>query len=371
MAGEFTLAKAFVEISAKGLQGLQASLQGMRGSVQAMAAGVASAFTGLAAVLDRTQSGIRGITAVASSAYGSGVRLITSTAATASPVVFERFQFALRDLSAVIGQAFVPTMERVIAFIYKVADAILNLDPITKDHLATWIVWGTAVAGFVSTIPTVLGGVQALVGVFVGLGEVLSVGPIGALITVVSLMAAVASGASDAGGGVGGLIGMFQGVVSALQPLFDAFRDLWEALEPLFVSLGQVLAQVAALIVPALTMVVNILTAVVRAIRSALEWLGVRFSPTEHRPRQDRQYRSSFGLGGGGNPQLGAIESGHWNALLAGMRAPTQSEQYLRDIRDLLRNMQNQGSSPIAVSTVAAASGGFFGAFGGAMGGHP
>jgi len=113
MAANMTLAKAFVEVSFKGMD-----------------------------------TATRGIADLAN-AFTPAKNAALGFAQAASPQAFNTFQGSLRILSATIGQAFIPQVIQASKWIQDLARYIANIDPETKKQIGTWVGYGVAVAGAV------------------------------------------------------------------------------------------------------------------------------------------------------------------------------------------------------------------------------
>lgn len=111
-----------------------------------------------------------GFTSAVGAVAGGAQRAATAVGATAaastavgSPVVFERFQLALRDLAGVIGQILAPAVEQFTSIIRTLADVIINLDPAMKELIGN-------VAGIALAIGGVLFVGSKFIAVIYGIG---------------------------------------------------------------------------------------------------------------------------------------------------------------------------------------------------------
>jgi len=113
MAASMTLAKAFVDVSFRGMD-----------------------------------TATRGIADLAHAFQPAKNAALAFTQA-ASPQAFNTFQGSLRILTATIGQAFIPQVIQASKWIQDLARYIANIDPETKKQIGQWVGYGVAVTGAV------------------------------------------------------------------------------------------------------------------------------------------------------------------------------------------------------------------------------
>ena len=124
MPANLNLATAFVQLALKGAPAVVSGLNNIRKSV-------VSTLSPLNNEFGRVQSSIMGFVAAA------------------SPQAMNTFAGSAKLLSAVIGQALIPYVMKAAGWIQKMADYIKNMNPETKEQIASWVSYGAAVMGAV------------------------------------------------------------------------------------------------------------------------------------------------------------------------------------------------------------------------------
>jgi hypothetical protein len=97
--------------------------------------------------MEGIQKAMLPIEGIAARAFGAGSSSILGFVRLANPFAFDRFTRTLADLGAVIGQGLAPHLDYVTRQVRYLADTFLALDPAVKKNIASFMFWGTAVAG--------------------------------------------------------------------------------------------------------------------------------------------------------------------------------------------------------------------------------
>ena len=152
-----------------------------------------------------------------------------------NPAVMTRFQWAMRDLGATVGQLLVPAMERATKIVRQLADWIYNLDEGTRSLVMKV---GVLAGGFVAF--------NAVAPMAIRLGT--------SLWRIFGLLRTAMTALSLGTGGWVGLILVAVGALAAFtmrsESLQRAFGELWRALEPLTETLGELLRLLAGALEP-------------------------------------------------------------------------------------------------------------------------
>jgi hypothetical protein len=342
------------------------------------------ALAGLQAGFSKVQASLNGIASLGAKAFAIGTVSLAGMVAIADPVRFERMGYAFRDLAAVIGIMFAPVLDQITAAVYRFADAILNLDPATKEHIVTWTKWGVGIGGVLMILPKIVGVLGIVTGAVRGLGTAFgflgaaSGGILPALGIAIAAFAALYAGAKQSDTSVGGIMGTIRSVTDAIKPIIEGFTSLFKAIEPVFVEFGniikdtlvpilrtagEVLGFLAGQLAEVLTYLrsipvtlpggsdTNSLSVGLRLLAGPLGWASLVkdmiTGPTQGiramgSSRVSEPLKSSFGLGGGGKGSLGSLESGWQTAMMAGLRSPAaQTAENTEKAKEALNNILN------------------------------
>jgi hypothetical protein len=253
------LVQEFIEFSARGLNEVL-------GGYSALSQRSAEFGKSLTSV----QGGLQKVAGIGARAFAFGTGTIAGMIAVADPVRWERLGYAIKDASAVIGQQFAPVVDKVIEGIYKVAGAILNMDPATRKQIVTWVTWGVGIGGVAMILPRliapigmIVGGVRMLTGAMIALNAG-SGGIIVALGLVVSLFAGLYASAKGADTSVGGIAGTLTRAGQSIAPVVESIKDMFVALEPVILEFGNVVKDT---MVPILNKAVTAIRATADALK--------------------------------------------------------------------------------------------------------
>jgi hypothetical protein len=323
--------------------------------------------------LGRVQGLLGNVAGLGGRAFALGTGTLVSTVSIADPARFERFTNSFRDLGAVVGLQLAPVLDQVTSGVYRVADALLNLDPAVKAQLVHWGTWGTVAGGVIMVLPRivapiglVVSGVRGLTAALGGL-SVATGGMLPALGLVVSALAGVYAAGRNADLLVSGIGGTITRIVERFEPVTEALGRVVVALEPAFRSLGDSVLRVVDVLVPSLTGLINVLADLAIHLRQFGGNAGVQDLARERRRdrirnavpeplvirlpgegegwgrtlwgslRQSGQ-QSSFGMAPG-IASLGGLESG-WKRAMTAMQ-PAAAEQTAENTRDTAAQVQS------------------------------
>lgn len=186
-----------------------------------------------------------------------------------SPVTVKRFQYAVADLNASIGETLMPVMTRLTLVVRGMADVFASLSPPARNMIATlaaasvgMVVMGGAVGGLSAVINSATAGLPALLGVLAGAatGVGLMSGTFDQFQEVIREVTVVARQVFETLGGV------FQQLFAAAQPLIQALiRFASEASGPFLGairqmagSLGDLLAQMVPVVESLLPVLIEV-----------------------------------------------------------------------------------------------------------------
>jgi hypothetical protein len=248
MAGEFTLVKAFVEMSTKGQKEALAALS----KVHEAGAKTTKQSKEMASHWDEAKKSMAGFHSVAAFGFAAATASITGFVAAASPMHFNTLTGSVKLLSVAIGQSFVPYIEKASEFIQDVANYIHDeMDPALKSQIASWIMWGTAGMGAV-----VVGG--RLIAMYRLINA-----PVAAVVRAVisftsALNASVAASAGASGaatkllGSLGAFakanpVGVLLGIVGVAGTVYMAIRNIASGFDHASESIGQMQTRLAQL----------------------------------------------------------------------------------------------------------------------------
>lgn len=204
------LAEQYVEFSAKGVSsvtgGIDAILarMGKLGSVattagRTLATGLAipsGLATGLKGMFDGLAGSLGNVAGLAAKLSGGGGLLIGFFGHGAAQGTVEADQLgkAIERLTRVVGDMFAPYLRIATGLVEQATKWWGSLSEATKSSIAQWLLIGTAIAGVVAILPTVLSIGGAVVGVIAAM-----VSPIGLVVGGLIALAGWFSGAADAG----------------------------------------------------------------------------------------------------------------------------------------------------------------------------
>jgi hypothetical protein len=165
---------------------------------------------------------LKSIQGLAGTAFAAGTGAIVGLSSLASPVMAERFTYALKDLGAVVGRTLLPTFELMIEKVRGVADWFVQLDPAVQRNVGRMIAFGTAAAGSALVLTKLVGGLRMVI----SLGRIVMLHPIAAAATVAAAAVAglvewvgrLATGESV----IGGLVRGFGRLTGAIDDAKDA-----------------------------------------------------------------------------------------------------------------------------------------------------
>jgi len=109
----------------------------------------------------------KNFTLAATAGFAGATAAAVGFTAAASPAHMQTLTGSVQLLSASLGQVFLPVIEDVIDFLQDLAFWFHDLDPSTKETIATWVKWGAILLGVVvagKAVATVLGLVSSFLG---------------------------------------------------------------------------------------------------------------------------------------------------------------------------------------------------------------
>lgn len=183
----------------------------------------------------------------------------------ANPAAVIRFNQALADTQAVVGQILTPVFQKFTGAVRALGDALISLDPVTKSVLAG-LSAGGALAGVLGAVASAL---ALAVGTFGGLNTVVVtlVSSVAGLLTTTgewkTISGALASVLRTVGQVVQSVAAPLARVVAALAPTFAALAEILGALGKIVAAVVAPLAGLVEVGLRPLTFVLNTLAAVV------------------------------------------------------------------------------------------------------------
>lgn len=190
---------------------------------------------------------------------------IASGVAKASPATMQRFTLAMSDLSAVIGQIFIPVIDRATTAIRAMADWIINLPQPLKNFIANFATLGVAITSVSLILPKVIGafgGLLAIISKVKAATMALGLGMGGFAIVLTALVPMLASVLSESGG----LQAIFDALKPAVSALSNAIGKLFGALAPII----ELLAEIGTIIIEAVAPIIEVLAVVIAAVVEVL-----------------------------------------------------------------------------------------------------
>ncbi len=272
--------KPFTSVDASASKGIAppAELTKAAGGIQ----GVAGATGGLAAVAEKAlemfkklATGIVVGMQAAQAAFNKVSGSLVETVGAFNPAVVTRFQYALRDLFAVVGQMLQPALEKMTEVVQEISKWLYNLDPGTKKLISTIASAGAALAALGAAFVAIAPVITTATGGIVALGTALSVvfGPqIGIPLAIIAGLAVgfglLGTSATDAKGPLETLRGIFNSLQDAIMPVVDAIQK----------SIMPAIAKMMNAFNAAGTMLGDRIATAVKAMQPALESVGQSIS---------------------------------------------------------------------------------------------